>query len=504
MRVAVVYANAYEVAMASLGFQRLRRLAVDSGHAHVERAFAMPSPGRALESEIQLGDFDLLLFSIAFEMDFPSVPAILDAAGIAPLARRRIESDPLVVAGGPALLVNRMPLYPFVDAFALGDAECLVEPILRAPARAASRGDIAQAWAALPGVEVTTGFAMASGATLDGAEAVERRIVEDLEASMAENRTPAGIAPSPPAPAETDDPAALRAAADIVTDRAQLGRRVLIEIARGCPHRCPFCWMGCRSRPAVVQPADALLALAAEACERTGCADLGLIASAVGAHPEIDRLCEGLLARGHGLSFSSLRAEELRPSLIDALVRSGQRGLTLAPETGSEALRRRIGKNLSDAALIEAVEAAQQAGLDDLKLYFMLGLPGEEDDDARAIADLADRTRQVMLRHGRARGKLGTLSVNLGIYVPKPGTPLARRPRPDVESLRRRLGETTRLLRALPNTRVAATGMEEAAAQDALANGGLEAADLVYGMWRTGKRWRSAAKRYARRRGAAR
>ena len=477
LHLAVVYPNAYSVAVASLGFQRVRRLALDSGHARVERAFADPIIGRSLESQLPLGDFDLLLVSIAFEMDYPNVLAILDAAGLPIRAADRDASHPLVVVGGPATQVNRHPIAPYVDAIAHGDAELLIAPLLEAAASHPPR------------------------------EATQREVLLDALTEILGIETPARNLPQEedarlPSidPARCQDADVAASVADIVTPRAEFGRRILIEIARGCPHHCPFCWMGCQRRRPLAQPAERILAMLDTARERTDCADVGLIASAVGAHPEIDAICTALRERGMGISFSSLRAEEIRPGMLEALADAGQRSVTLAPEAGDEALRRTLGKNLPDARLFETIHEAQRAGLESLKLYFMLGLPGETDEAAATIPRLVAQTREILLQHGRPRGRLGEIAVNLGIYVPKPGTPMASRLRPHPDTTARRLTDVTRALRAVPNVRTAAAGMDDAAAQTILANGGLESAELVHALWQAGKRTRSAVRRYLKQR----
>jgi radical SAM superfamily enzyme YgiQ (UPF0313 family) len=237
-----------------------------------------------------------------------------------------------------------------------------------------------------------------------------------------------------------------------------------------------------------------LLETIESACERMNCPDVGLIASAVGAHPEIEALCDALLTRGRRVSFSSLRAEETTPVLFEALARSGQRGLTLAPETGDALLRRTLGKSLDDAGFLDVIENSQRAGLEDLKLYFMTGLPGETEEMADRMVAFTDQARQLLLAFGRTRGRLGHLSVNLGIYVPKPQTPLARKERPSAGVIRNRVARLARALAALPNVRVAPPSVPLAAAQAELAQGGFEAAAFLIEAWRVGN-WRDAARR---------
>ena len=150
----------------------------------------------------------------------------------------------------------------------------------------------------------------------------------------------------------------------------------------------------------------------------------GLVASAVGAHPQIDAICEALLARGLKISYSSLRVEEVTPTMLRALAASGQKSATIAPEAGSLRVRRLLGKRLSDEQIFAAAEQVFGLGLESLKLYFMIGVPTETEEEALEIAPFVEQIREIMLRWARPRGRIGSLGINLGIYVPKPGLPL--------------------------------------------------------------------------------
>ena len=541
--VALAWPNTYASGMSSLGYHLIRQTLRECG-CRVERLFHEKGRAATLESSRRLSAFDILAFSISFELDYPNVLGLLDAARIPLLASRRPIQAPLVIAGGVAVAVNRHPIYPFVDVLAHGEGEDVIAPVLDACRECAGfrrqigeRARLYQRLSRIPGVEVTAGAMRAAGMeaglareVADEIEAVEARI-ESQSASSPVGRfagQPVGrigrirqigqIGPSPTShffnpqsaihnpqsfvlPALTADLNAVKAVSRVVTPRAELGRRVLVEIARGCPHFCAYCWIGHNTRKFAPRPASNVLALLDEAREITRCAGAGLVASAVGAHPEIDAICEGLLSRGMQVSYSSLRAEETTPLMLEALVRSGQRGLTLAPEAGDEPLRRTIGKPLNDAGFLEAIERSQRAGLTDLKLYFMTGLPGETEEAADAIVSFTDAARRILLGFGRERGHLGELSVNLGIYVPKPNTPLARRETPPLSVVRKRVGRLTRALSALPNVRVASEGVDLSAAQRLLSRGGLESALLLHEMWRSGGDWRPVIRRAARQKG---
>lgn len=501
LAVALAYPNAYGVAMASLGYQAVRALLRAHPAVHVERAMAWPAApghdpvapsGRTLEGDRALGEFDLVAFSVAYELDYLHLLQMLRAAGL-PLraAERRAGAWPLVLVGGPAGAVNAAPIAPYADVLVAGRAEeslpalldaCAAHPRLRSDP--AERARLIEALRAIPG--------LALGEAWGSPEDVAIVADESSQGSGPLADSSSSHVSDPSYLSHPSLPAPLPHASCIVTPRAEFGRRVLIEISRGCAHRCAFCWIGHHAGRFAPWPADAVLAACDAARALTRCDSVGLISSAVGAHPEIGRICEGLLTRGCSVSFSSLRAEDVTPLMLKTLVRSGQRGLTLAPETADPVLRRALGKPLDDDGYLAAIERAQAAGLEDLKLYFMIGLPGETEEAADRIVPFCDAARHILLAHGRPRGHLGTLAVNLEIYVPKPGTPLAGRERPDRAAVRRRAARLTRALGALPNVRVAAPSADLAHVQEILSNGREDAVALLEATLAAGGNWRTA------------
>ena len=484
LRIAVVYPNNYAVGMSSLGYHVVRQAMLASQTARVERAFNDPASGRSFESNASLGNFDLLAFSIAFELDYLNILDILHAAGIPLFASRRNARAPLIIVGGVAVSLNRHPIYPFADVLVHGEGEDVIAPLLEACRTwGKDRAELYEALLKINGVEITAGALRAVGG--DNAS-----VPADLDETVESGSVDPEIFLSAPKPAQAANLSALPLVSRLVSSKAELGRRVLVEIARGCPHFCTFCWVGHNCREFLPRPAESVMALCDAAREETGCSSVGLIAAAVGAHPEIDLICESLLTKGYNISFSSLRAEDIRPSMIDALVRCGQRSITLAPETGDEGLRRLLGKNISDDVFLHVVEQTQRAGLSDLKLYFMTGLPRESEEEADRIVTLTDAVRRIMQTYGRERGRLGELSVNLGIYVTKPNTPLARLETPSLATVRKRAGRVARALSALPNVHVGPLSLDMSAAQRLMSMGGLASAEQLYRVWREGGNWR--------------
>ena len=502
LSVALVYPNTYSVGMSSLGYLCVRQWMRDVGSIQVERVFALSCDGRSLESGRRLGDFGVVAFSVAYEMDYVHLLQALDSSRLSLFASRRGTAAPLVIAGGMAVDLNRHPIYPFVDVLVHGDGRGTIERIFEVCAQHlgfrrndSERKALLAELSVIEGVEITAGALRAAGLEIPSGHEVFsveiERAIEHDEAIDPGLRIPVPIGfarrGDRPAPPEI-------AVSRIVTPRAELGRRVLIEIARGCSHGCGFCWIGHQCRQSQPRSASQVLAACDEACGATECDSVGLIASSPGAHPEIDAICEGLMRAGRKISFSSLRADEISPAMLDVLVQSGQKGLTLAPEVGDEPLRHRLGKPVGDDAFLETIERCLRAGLEEVKLYFMTGLPGETEIEADAIVSFADRVRTLMQSFGREQGRLGELSVNLGIYVPKPLTPLASREAPSFGVVRARVRRIAQALRVLPNTQVAVPSAHESLIQAHLSMDGIESARLLFKVWKAGPQWREAVR----------
>ncbi|MCX7016560.1 MAG: radical SAM protein [Candidatus Sumerlaeota bacterium] len=474
-RVALVYPNSYAVGMSSLGYQTALAVARREGLA-AERFFAL-APPVSVDSEEPIRRFDVIAFSVAFELDWLHVLQFLRAAKVPLRSEERGPRDPLVVMGGVCVCVNRAPIWPFADVIAHGEAEAILPPMAAALRRAgATRAQLLVELGAIPGVEITAGCARAYG--------LEQWADRD-----------GGGLPPLPAPALALDLDAEPCVTRIVSPEAEFADMALIGLARGCPHRCTFCWignnaLGCRtaSRETVSRAADYALRWTDR---------IGLVASAVGAHPQIDDICRDLLERGAKVSYSSLRVEEVTPAMLDALAAGGQKTITLAPEAGAPRVRRLLGKRLDDEQILEVVDAALERGMLSIKLYFMIGIPTETEDEADAIVGLVERVRSRMAASGRGSGALGAVSVNLGLFTPKPNLPLLRVPQTaDFATVSRRLRRVANALRRLPNTRVMASSPELSGAQAILALGGPETAEFLLDALEFGGDWRKAFRKF--------
>jgi len=449
---ALVYPSEYGVGMSSLGFLALAGRVNRRRDAACERAFAALRPGdrsapRTMENGRLLREFPLIAFSVAFEMDYPRVVDVLLRSGIAPRWTERGPGEPLVIGGGKALTMNRLPMYDFFDVIVHGDGEEAMDWMLDAwEAAGRDRARALERMAALPGFEVPP------------------------------------LAPSPPPapPAQlslADRLAEFPCHSTILTPHTEFAMRGLIEISRGCPYKCEFCVMGYQPYRYRWRAAEEIEETARMFRAHTN--RVGLVASAVGIHREIEDICERLDRLDLDVSFSSLRVEDVKPRMIETLLRSGQRILTIAPEAGAEALRRRLRKDLSDARIEDFVAQCFERGMIHLKLYYMIGLPGETEADVMAIARQTERLREIQLRACRPRGQIGRLNLNVGVFVPKPGTPLGEAEFCGAGEARRKLQALRRALGAIPNVSLHTESPREAETQAFLARAGREAADWI-------------------------
>ncbi|MFH1084744.1 MAG: radical SAM protein, partial [Chloroflexota bacterium] len=384
--IVLVYPNTYAVGMSSLAMHTLYRQWNALPGVVCERAFAAlgrqapaDEPPITLESQRPLADAAVIAFSVSFELDYFNVLDVLARAGVPLRAADRQQGDPYVLLGGPAVSANPMPLAPVADAVVIGEAEECLEAltgVLR-ESWAHDRAATLAALRRLPGVYVPL---------LGEDERVSRLVAHDLD------RWPTHTA--------------------IVAPQAEFGDMYLIEISRGCPHGCRFCLAGHLYRPMRERSLATLLAQARHGMQFRR--KLGLVAAAVSDHTEIDALVAGLRQMGAALSVSSLRMRPLSAPLVQALAESGAQVITLAPEAGSERLRRAIHKGVTQDDILAATALVAHQGFETCKLYFMLGLPGETDDD---IAELLALVRAIAAIFTRR------IVVNLTPFVPKAHTP---------------------------------------------------------------------------------
>ncbi len=483
--VALVYPNQPSVGMANLGFQTLYQRLNRLDDVVCERVFLeipgnggkrVPPPSRFLprsrESKIPLNAFDILAFSIPFENDYINILTLLSLSKIPPAAGKRRPDHPLVIAGGMTSFINPEPIAPFVDAFLIGEGETLIEDFLEVYRnnRETLRAKDLRPLLKVPGVYVPSFYEIdyADDGPIAGRRATPpapERITKRVEGNIDRFIT---FYTFPPEASEFSDMA-------------------IIEINRGCPRACRFCAAGYLCLPFRNRSAENLMDFLKKT--RPDEKTIGLLGTGVSDHPDLILLCREILRMGYRLSFSSLRIDRITDELAEILKKGGQKTVTLAPEAGSQRLRDIIRKDITEGQILQAVDHLIRHDILNLKLYFMIGLPGETMDDIHQIPALLRKIRHTILAHRHITRRLGRVTVTLSPYIPKPGTPFQWFPLMDLGEIKRRLAWLKKTLSKEPNTHVIADLPKWAYVQALLSRGDRRVAALLTRVHENGGNW---------------
>lgn len=453
LRVGVGYPNSYHVALSSLAYQWIIELAAGVPDIAISRFFAPPDGlGRTLEDETPLGSLDLLAWSCSFELDGVNLIRTLDAAGIARRRCDRSARDPLLVLGGAVASINPLPLSPAVDVFVIGAAELLWPNLLELARDEPDRDRLLAELASRDGYFVPSHHLDSAGRPLGRIRRVEKR-----DSHMADPQ----MVPS----------------SYMVTPNTEYRNRGLVEMSRGCPEKCRYCWVSYNYGKLRCYPTEAILDRVRGLSELTD--RVGFVATAVGDHPDLPQILQESRELGLNVALSSLRIPAMVPGVLKPLAESGARSVTIAPETGSDELRAKLKKPIPNERILEAVETAQACGIGSLKMYFIVGLPGETDEDLQAIGGLLRDTRAIMLSHGRRRGRMGTLHAGCSVLVPKPYTPYSKEPVLSRADYRRRMSLLEKELKPIDNLKFDRPSYREALWQAILSRGDAQTFDLI-------------------------
>jgi radical SAM superfamily enzyme YgiQ (UPF0313 family) len=487
LRIALAFPNTYFVGMSNLGFQTIYRLFNAQPDIVCERFFLPPrdelramfeSGARAvtLDSHTPFRGFDVVAFSVSFEWDYTNVLTLLRLAGIPLRAEERDERYPLVVIGGAVTFVNPEPLAPFADVVAAGEGEALVPDLVTAVSSASSRRELLLQLATRRGYYVPSFYDVEYAADNSIARFVSRE-GRDAPTTVRKAAVKTTDALDPPS-------------TTIFTPDTEFGSRFLVEVVRGCANLCRFCWAGYNYLPVRAFPTDRILDLARDA--RRVSSRAGLVSIALCDHPDIEHILRSLKDMGYSISPASLRLDDLTPTIVSLLKESGERTLTIAPETGSDRLRRVINKTVTNDEILDRAELIFASGIENLKLYFMIGLPTETDDDLVAIRDLTLQLREIMLRHARARGRIGRIVASVNPLIPKPGTTYQWLPMEQADLVERKMKRLRTLVSDIDNVYFTIKSERHSYYQALLSLGDRRVAPAIEAAERNGGQWRRA------------
>ena len=460
-KVAIVYPNTYFVGMSNLGLHIIYEEINLRNDSVCERIFLpekkeleaydkTKTPLMSVETQRPMHQFDVVAFDVTFEMDYFNIPLMLRHGRVPIMGKDRTEFDPIVIAGGPCATFNPEPFADFIDAFIIGEGEGIVSRVLDiirdGKMEGLDRHTILRQLADVSGVYVPSLYVpiySEDGAFkgYDIAEGVPKTIKRHFELLTSGGETV------------------------VATNYTEFGAMYIIEVARGCGRHCRFCMAGYCFRVPRVRPLD-ILKEGVDRAEKLG-KKVGLMGAAISDYPEVDELVNYIRSKDMRYSCASLRADSLTQAVVDGLADSGQKTITIAPETGSERLRRVINKGISEEHLQNAATLSAKSGIQHMRLYIMIGLPTETDEDIEAIVGLAERTQAHMAEVG-CKGRL-TLSINP--FIPKPFTPFQWMAMDNQKTVEKKLQYIKKALQKNRRIEVLVESPKEAYIQGVLARG---------------------------------
>lgn len=488
--VILAYPNTYKIGMSNLGFQSVYALINQEKELECQRVFLPEkedgeeykrtnTPLFSLETQTPLEYFDILAFSLSFELDYLNMLKMMELGKIPFKSQDRGSQHPLVLAGGPCVFFNPEPIAQFVDLFLIGEGEEMLSNVcqqyIEGQKKDLDKEEILLALAQLPGVYVpkfyqpvyeNDGKIGSIKRLAQVPEKIQRQWVKNLD----EYQT----------------------ASVILSPHTQFGDMFLLELSRGCGRQCRFCMAGYSYRPPRCRSLETVWETA-----KTGLnyrKKLGLVGAAISDYPWIDQLCQRIREEDGEISVSSLRVDSLSMTLLASLVDSGNRTVTIAPEAGSERLRRVINKGVLEEDIKEALKSFNKFGISQVKLYFMLGLPTETEEDLEEMINLAKNIRDGLTIKGKKKVTLG-----VSPFVPKPFTPFQWDAMESLADLETKLAYLKKSVQREKNLELSFESPRLALIQALLSRGDRRIGEVLLEAYRQGgayQSWLKALKKY--------
>lgn len=489
--VCLAYPNAYRIGMANLGFQTVYKIINELPSFLCERVF-LPAGDDAefvagaaetvsLESQKPLRDFDILAFSVSFENDYPAILKMLDLGGIPLYARDRTNGHPLVIGGGIALTLNPEPLADFFDVCVLGEAEEILPQFARVFDKS-RRLDfdrqtlLIDLQKQIPGIYVPSLYEVSyfpEGKIKDMAP-LQEGLPQRIQIASIKNIN------------------AFRTTEVISSADAEMADMFLVEVNRGCPHLCRFCAAGFVYAPPRFRRYEEILS----AIDR-GLAvknKIGLVGTAVSDHPDLIKICRYIIGQNAQAGIGSLRLDKINENMVEILKAGGIETVALAPEAGSQRLRDLLRKGITADDILNAAKLLIEKEMSNLRLYFMVGLPTETDEDIDAIIDLAKKIQHTALYYTEGKRKFRRITLSINQFIPKPRTPLQWCALADVQDVNAKIKKIVHAFRQDKQINVIAGVPKWNYAQALLSSGDRRVGDILLAAHRRNGNWKKALK----------